>query len=158
MYQELTIPESRPGERNGYANEDDGDVDDDVDHYECGIVKPDFGKEKAVLIALAPFGRYIGRKEPDPNGRDGYEKDRIRDTIYRHLGFPGPFQRIPLGVTTRERVPDVYRNQKDVASGGELKHDINVGGLDVLASNRDEQSENDASGQKKTEKPDIRDV
>lgn len=77
MYLELTIPESRPRERNGYADEDDGDIDDEIDHYECGVVKFDFGEEKAVLLALAPFGRYISRKEPDPNSRDDYEKDHV---------------------------------------------------------------------------------
>lgn len=158
MYLELAIPKSRPRECNGYADEDNGDVDDDVDHYECSIVKPDFGEEKAILLILAPFGRYISRKEPDSNSRDDCEKDHIRDSIYWHLDFSCPSQWIPLGVTTRERVPDIYRYQKDVASGGKLKHDVNVGGLDVLAGNRDEQSENDASGQKKAQKPDIGDI
>lgn len=158
MYQKLTIPESRPRERNGYADEEYGDVDDDIDHYEHGIVKLDFGEEKAILLALVPFGRNVGRKEPDPNSRDDCKEDYIRDTIYRQIDFLRPFQRIPPRVTTRERVPDIYRYQKNVASSGELKHDINVGGLDVLAGNRDEQSENDPSRQKKAQKPYIRDV
>lgn len=158
MYLERTIPESRPGERNGYADEDNGDVDDDVDNYERRVVKPDFGEEKAVLLALASFGGYISRKEPDPNSRDDCKEDYIRDTIYRHLDFPRPLQRIPPGVTTRERVPHIYRYQKDVASGGELEHDINVGGLDILAGDGDEQSEDNPSGQKKAQKPYIRDI
>lgn len=109
MYLKLAIPESRPRERSGYADEDNGDVDDDVDYDKCGIIKLDFGEEKAVLLALAPFGRRVNRKEPDPNSRDDYEKDYIRDAVYGHLDFSRPFQRIPLGVTTGERIPNIYR-------------------------------------------------
>lgn len=91
MYSELAIPKSRPRERNGYADEDNDDVDDDINHYECAIVKLGLGEEKAVLLALASFGRYISRKEPDPNGRNDYQKNHVRDTIYRHADFFRPF-------------------------------------------------------------------
>ncbi|PTB43803.1 hypothetical protein M441DRAFT_24086 [Trichoderma asperellum CBS 433.97] len=138
MYLELAIPKSRPREHHGYADEDDDDVDDDVSHYECGIAKLGLGEEKAVLLALVPFGRY---------------KDHVRNNIYGHLDFSCPFQRIPLGVATRECIPDIYRYQKDVASSCELEYDINIGGLDVLASNRNKRSENDPPGQKKAQKP-----
>lgn len=104
---ELAIPESRPRERNGYTDEDDDDVDGDINHYECSTIKLDLDKEEAVLLALAPSGRYISRKEPDSNGRNDYQKDHVRDSMHRHLDFSRPFQRIPLGITTGERVPNI---------------------------------------------------